>query len=104
MTGSVPCSRSEWAIILLSGSVLLRTLSSRLSILAAPLCPGWRGLNERAGAAPAAQSSCAEAASFDLPAEVLGACIAELQRALEMALVKAHDSHSAAVFAEGCLM
>ena len=55
----------------------------------------------RTDAAPVAQSSCAEAASFDLPAEVLGACIAELQRALEMALVKAHDSHSAAVFAEG---
>jgi len=57
-------------------------------------------LNER-GAALAAQSSCAEAASFDLPAEVLGACIAELQRALEMALVKSQDNHSAAVFAEG---
>ena len=49
----------------------------------------------------ATQSSCAEAASFDLPAEVLGACIAELQRALEMALVKSQDNHSAAVFAEG---
>ena len=50
--------------------------------------------------ARAMQNVCAEAASFDLPADVLGACIHELQAAYEVALVKGQEQ-STAVFAEG---
>ena len=48
----------------------------------------------------AMQSVCAEAASFDLPADVLGACISEMQAAVEVALVRGQDHQAAAVFAE----
>lgn len=53
------------------------------------------------------QSVCADAASFDLPAAVLSACVAEAQSALEVALVRSQSqsaSANSAIQSEGALL